>query len=342
MVANNGHLLVAHLGVSHIDVAVANLAGEIRAHIHEPLEISSGPAMCLDKVDELFAVAARDADAPGVLWGIGIGVPGPVQLRTGLPVAPTMQGWDGFPIAERFERRYGAPVLVDNDVDVMALGEWRSGIAAGHENVIFVKVGTGIGAGIIADGRLYRGAQGCAGDIGHIQVSKDPSIICKCGQIGCLEVVAGGDAIARSAAAIADSATSPILAGLLEEKGSLTAEDVTFAASSGDPASAQLLQQSARIVGETVASLVNFFNPSFVVIGGEVAASGDRYLATVRETVYGRSRPLATRGLQIGLSSLGATAGVRGCTEMILDEILFTTALGNDDRVTGEGVAQLG
>ncbi len=108
---------------------------------------------------------------PGRLWGIGIGVPGPVEFGSGRPISPPiMPGWDGYPIRERFAARYGAPVWVDNDVNLLALGEWRSGVAAGHDNVVVVKVGTGIGAGIISDGRLHRGAQGSAGDVGHIQV----------------------------------------------------------------------------------------------------------------------------------------------------------------------------
>ena len=102
-------------------------------------------------------------------------MPGPVEFSTGRPISPPiMPGWDGYPVRERFSARYDAPVWVDNDVNVLALGEWRSGIAAGHDNVIVVKVGTGIGAGIIADGRLHRGAQGSAGDVGHIQVSDEP------------------------------------------------------------------------------------------------------------------------------------------------------------------------
>ena len=108
-----------------------------------------------------------------------------------------MPGWDGYPIRERFAARYGAPVWVDNDVNLLAMGEWRSGIAAGHDNVVVIKVGTGIGAGIISDGRLHRGAQGSAGDVGHIQVSDDPSVVCRCGNIGCLEAYAGGAALGR-------------------------------------------------------------------------------------------------------------------------------------------------
>ena len=123
-----------------------------------------------------------------------------------------MPGWDGYPIRERFADRYDAPVWVDNDVNVLALGEWRSGVAAGHDNVVVVKIGTGIGAGIISDGRLHRGAQGSAGDVGHIQVVDDPSVVCRCGNIGCLEALAGGAAIGRDGEAAARDGRSPTAA----------------------------------------------------------------------------------------------------------------------------------
>ena len=120
-------------------------------------------------------------------------MPGPVEFATGRPISPPiMPGWDGYPIRERFAARHGAPVWVDNDVNVLALGEWRSGVAAGHDDVVVVKIGTGIGAGIISGGRLHRGAQGSAGDVGHIQVTDDPAVICRCGNVGCLEALAGG------------------------------------------------------------------------------------------------------------------------------------------------------
>ena len=147
-----------------------------------------------------------DAGVPGRLWGIGIGVPGPVEFETGRPISPPiMPGWDGYPIRERFAERYGAPVWVDNDVNVLALGEWRSGVAAGHDNVVVVKIGTGIGAGIISGGRLHRGAQGSAGDVGHIQVIDDPTVVCRCGNMGCLEALAGGEAIGRAGEAAAQA-----------------------------------------------------------------------------------------------------------------------------------------
>ena len=204
-------------------------------------------------MDALFELAAADdaAPVPGRLWGIGIGVPGPVEFATGRPISPPiMPGWDGYPIRERFADRYGAPVWVDNDVNVLALGEWRSGVAAGHDNVVVVKIGTGIGAGIISDGRLHRGAQGSAGDVGHIQVVDDPAVVCRCGNIGCLEALAGGAALGRAAARPPRATGGARGCGPPSTSaGRVTAEDVARAASFGDPVAVALLQDAGRRVG---------------------------------------------------------------------------------------------
>ena len=255
-------------------------------------------------------------------------MPGPVEYGTGRPISPPiMPGWDGYPVRERLSARYDAPVWVDNDVNVLALGEWRSGIAAGYDNVIVVKVGTGIGAGIIADGRLHRGAQGSAGDVGHIQVSEDRDVVCRCGNIGCLEALAGGAAIARDGETAAREGRSLRLREALDRRGTVTAEDVARAASFGDPVAVELLGEAGRRIGSMLASVVNFFNPSLVVIGGGVAQSGDALLASIREAVYGRSLPLATRDLQIRRSSLGGLAGVIGASSMVVDQLFARESL---------------
>jgi glucokinase-like ROK family protein len=328
--AEAGHVLVADLGATSIDVAVTSLDGRILGHHDEPAEIEAGPDRCLDRVDALFESLLTTAQAiPGRLWGVGIGVPGPVEFGSGRPISPPiMPGWDGYPIRERFAERYRAPVWVDNDVNLLALGEWRSGVAAGHDNVVVVKVGTGIGAGIISDGHLHRGAQGSAGDVGHIQVADDPSVICRCGNIGCLEALAGGAALARAGAAAAAEGRSPRLRVALDQHGIVTAQDVARAASFGDPVAVVLLQSAGRRIGSMLASVVNFFNPSLVVIGGGVANSPDQFLASIREAVYRRSLPLATRDLVIARSSLGGLAGVIGASSMVVDQLFGREAIG--------------
>ena len=318
-----GHVLVADLGATSIDVAVTGLDGRILAHRDEPADIGDGPERCLARVEELFEqLTSTTRGLPGQVWGVGIGVPGPVEFRTGRPISPPiMPGWDGYPLRERFAAHYDAPVWVDNDVNILALGEWRSGVAVGHDNVVVIKIGTGIGAGIISHGRLHRGAQGSAGDVGHIQVVDDAAVICRCGNIGCLEALAGGAALARDGEAAARAGRSERLASALDQHGRVTAEDVARAASFGDPLAVALLQAAGRRVGLMLASVVNFFNPSLIVIGGGVAQSGDTLLAAIREAVYRRSLPLATRELLIQRSSLGGLAGVIGASAMVVDQL---------------------
>jgi glucokinase-like ROK family protein len=327
--ADAGHVLVADLGATSIDVAVTSLDGTILGHHDEPAHIEDGPDACLDRVDDLFDALLRTTRTiPGRLWGVGIGVPGPVEFETGRPISPPiMPGWDGYPIRERFSARYRAPVWVDNDVNLLALGEWRSGVAAGHDNVVVIKVGTGIGAGIISDGRIHRGAQGSAGDVGHIQVLDDPAVVCRCGNIGCLEAVAGGAAIGREGAAAAGDGRSPRLLLALDQHGTVTAEDVSRAASFGDPVAVAMLQLAGGRIGSMLASVVNFFNPSLIVIGGGVASSPDQFLAAIREAVYRRSLPLATRELLIQRSSLGGLAGVIGASSMVVDQVFSRDSL---------------
>ena len=327
--ADAGHLLVADLGATSIDVAVTDLDGRILGHRDEPADIAAGPEQCLTRVDELFGeLTAATRDLPGRLWGIGIGVPGPVEFRSGRPISPPiMPGWDGYPIRERLADGYGAPVWVDNDVNILALGEWRSGIAVGHDNAIVVKIGTGIGAGIISNGRIHRGAQGAAGDVGHVQVIDDASVVCRCGNVGCLEALAGGAALARDGESAALAGRSERLRTALDQHGRVTAEDVARAASFGDPVAMGLLLGAGHRVGLVLASLVSFFNPSIVVVGGGVAQSGDQLLAAIRETVYRRSLPLATRDLAIQRSSLGALAGVIGASSMVTEQLFSRDVL---------------
>jgi glucokinase-like ROK family protein len=320
--ADAGHLLVADLGATSVDVALADLSGTILLHVHEPCDIAAGPEQVLARVEQLFDQSLVSGEPrPGSLWGIGIGVPGPVEFDSGRPVAPPiMPGWDRYAVRERFAK-YHVPVWVDNDVNIMALGERRAGIARGHDNVVFIKIGTGIGAGIVVNGRLHRGAQGCAGDVGHMQVTDDPAVVCRCGNVGCLEALAGGGALGRDGEAAARDGRSRFLAAVLDEKGSVEAHDVARGATHGDPTCVELLTNGGQLVGHMLASVVNFFNPSLIVIGGGVAGAGDLLLATIRETVYRRSLPLATRELAVKRSALGDMAGVVGAAAIVTDEL---------------------
>lgn len=323
--AEAGSILAVELGATSIAVGIANLSGALLASREEPCDIAAGPEAVLGRAEELLDEMLAARDAPGSpIWGLGIGLPGPVEYARGRPIAPPiMPGWDGYPVRERLARRYDVPVWVDNDVNLMALGELRLGLARGEQDVVYIKIGTGIGAGLISGGRLHRGAQGAAGDVGHIEVAGDSSVICRCGNSGCLEAVAGGAALGRLATEAARDGRSPFLAKRLAESttGALEARDLGAAALHGDAFAVEAYGRTGRHVGGMLATLVNFCNPSLVIIGGGVAAVGDLLLASIRETVYRRSLPLATRDLRIARSALANRAGLHGAAFAVLDEL---------------------
>ncbi|WP_230487076.1 ROK family transcriptional regulator [Nocardioides anomalus] len=304
------------IGATGLSVGITDGRLSTLAVRHAPCDIRQGPeqvlALALETTRKLMAEVGVDG-----LSGAGVGVPGPVDFHRGVSVSPPiMPGWDGYPVRDVVSRDLGCPVVLDNDVNVLAVGEQHAGVAKNARDFLFVKIGTGIGCGIVVDGELYRGVDGCAGDIGHIRV-EDFGPTCACGNTGCLEAFAGGAALARDATAAARSGRSDILAGMLTDGADLTAADVGAAVSQGDPVAVQLIRESGRRVGQVLASLVSFFNPGLIVIGGGVTAVGHSLLAEVRGVTYRRSLPLATGNLPIVLSELGADAGVIGAARMV-------------------------
>ena len=300
------------LGASSIDVEVVNGRLETVAAYTETADIRSGPKVTLQRVNELLHKAKVDG-AYERLDAVGIGVPGPVSFRDGVPVSPPiMPGWDRFPVRELLTREHGCPAVVDNDVNIMAIGERHGGVAHSVDDFLFIKIGTGIGCGIYLHGEVYRGTDGCAGDIGHIQV--DPNgPMCSCGNLGCLEAVFSGAALAREATVAARTEVSPALAERLAARGVVTALDVAQGAIEGDVTCIQLIRDGGRRVGSVLAGLVSFTNPSMIVIGGGLAQLGHILLAEIRSVVYRRSLPLATGNLPVVLSELGPRGpGARG------------------------------
>jgi predicted NBD/HSP70 family sugar kinase len=261
------------LGASSVDVEVSNGRLEPISAYTESTDIRSGPKVILHRINELLAKAKADG-AYERLDAIGIGVPGPVSFRDGVPVSPPiMPGWDRFPVRELLTREHGCPAVVDNDVNIMAIGERHGGVAHSVDDFLFVKIGTGIGCGIYLSGEVYRGTDGCAGDIGHIQVDSHGPM-CSCGNVGCLEALFSGAALAKDAALAARGGTSPALAERLAAKGTLTARDVAEAASEGDVTCIRLIRDGGRRLGGVLAGLVSFANPSMIVIGGGPAHPG--------------------------------------------------------------------
>jgi predicted NBD/HSP70 family sugar kinase len=304
-----GVVLVADLGATHSRLAVSDLVGAPLTEVALDMDIADGPDTVLEWVDERFQELLRAAGKTAEdVRGIGIGVPGPVAFATGQPVnPPIMPGWDGFSIPDWFAGRYAAPVLVDNDVNIMALGEhfshWRD-----TDHLLFIKVGTGIGCGIVAGRLIHRGAQGAAGDIGHIRVPGNEEVLCRCGNVGCLEAIAGGRALAQRLSA----------AGLK----AANSRDVVALTRAGEPLAVRMVRDAGRSLGHVLAGSVNFFNPAAIVIGGDLGEVHEQLLAGVREVIFERSLPLATRDLRTEPSRLGDRAGVVGAAVMVIEHVL--------------------
>jgi predicted NBD/HSP70 family sugar kinase len=312
-----GVVLAGDLGATHARLAVTDLAGDPLAEVAADMDISDGPEVVLPWVHQGFGTLLHEVQRSAAeVRGVGLGVPGPVAFGTGQPVnPPIMPGWDGFSIPMWFANRYDAPVLVDNDVNIMALGEhwcnWRD-----TDHLLFVKVGTGIGCGIVAGRLIHRGAQGAAGDIGHIRVAGD-EVTCRCGNVGCLEAVAGGRALAESLTRMGFEAAN--------------SRDVVRHVRAGVPEAVRMVREAGRSLGQVLAGSVNFFNPTVIVIGGDLGDAHEHLLAGVREMIFERSLPLATRDLRIISSGLGDRAGVVGAASMAIEHILAPEAV---DRAT--------
>lgn len=323
--AERGRVIVCALGALHIHVGLADLDGSILADSHRAWDIARGPEETLDEAMSMIQGLLAEDDAHDTpVWAITVGVPGPVDFATGRPVAPPiMPGWNGFDIRTRFEQRFDAPTWVDNDVNILAYSE-RERRENDSIDLIYCKIGSGIGAGLLSRGRVHRGANGAAGDIGHVRV-RDSEELCRCGKVGCLEAVAGGWALVRDAdRALAEGATGR-LAQRVADGQAVTPEAIARAAEGGDALAISLIRRSARVAGESIATLVNVFNPSIIVIGGAVAAAGELFLAEVRQRVYELSLPLATRDLSIVNSLNDPREPLRGGAALAREELFEET-----------------
>lgn len=307
-------VLAADLGASHARVALTDLSGLSLAERSESIAISLGPEQVLSWVVETAAQLLDEAGRDrGDLAAIGMGVPGPVEHESGRPAnPPIMPGWDRFDIPAWIGRHLDAPVLVDNDVNIMALGE-RSAAWPTVDHLIFVKVATGIGAGLISGGALQRGAQGVAGDIGHVRVPGGADIPCHCGNRGCLEALASGPAMARTLRS----------QGIDAHDGS----DVVALVKQGNVEAVQTVRQAGRDIGEVLTTCVSLINPSVIAIGGSMARVGEHLLAGVREVVYTRSMPLATEHLTIAQSVTAERAAVLGASMLAVEHALSPASL---------------
>ncbi|MQY02086.1 N-acetylmannosamine kinase [Actinomadura sp. RB68] len=311
------------VGVTSVMVGLTSLDGAPLEVREDAWSVTRGPEETLARIEAMMReILAARPDAPP-LAGIGVGLPCPVEFASGRPVSPPiLSGWDDYPVREWLASRFGVGVWVDNEVNAMALGELRAGTARGLDDFIYVKVGTGIGAGLVSAGRLHRGAQGCAGDIAHLCIDPASTRQCRCGKTGCLQTFASGNALGRTATRLAKSGESRPLARRLAEAGEVTAADVSAAAAQGDPVCLDLLSTAGERLGEALTSLINIFNPALVVVGGGVSMAGDLLLPSLRKVVYERSLPLATRDLRVALSEHADRAGVVGAALTAVEELL--------------------
>ena len=310
-----GHVLLADVGARGAHLAVLDLSQQVVAHEHVDLDVRDGPEPVLDiieaRLDALRAVGAPEVPARAVV----IGLPGPVDGNLGTPVRPPiMPGWHAYPVSARLQGRFGCAAILENDVNLRALGEARA-LPADQAPLLFVKIGTGIGGGLVTrEGGLHHGADGAAGDIGHVRVRGGPDHPCVCGNVGCIEAVASASAVARSLAA---GASVPV-----------TIADVRARLAKADPAAVAHVREAAAHIGELVAMLVHFYNPARVTIGGSLTAASDDLLAGVRSVVYQRALPLATRNLVLANSVLGEYAGLAGAAVLGIEQALSASEIG--------------
>lgn len=309
-------VLAVDLGAAHAHVALIDGGGLILMEATSSLRIDAGPDEVLRYVSRrLTELLARSGRSLSEVAGVGVGIPGPVRFTTQRPNnPPLMPGWHDFPVAQRLSDVLGLPVFVDNDANLMGLGEARARYPD-SPSVLFVKVGTGIGAGVILHGQAERGVSGGAGDIGHIRIMPaGQGRLCTCGAVGCLATEASGGAVARQLMEAGIPASTPDDVARLVAENNLTA--------------IELLQRAGRLLGDVLATSVALLNPAAVVLGGSLTASGgDRLLEAVRETVLARTVSLANRELTIARSILGSDAAVQGARHLVIDQIFSPSAI---------------
>ncbi|GAB3537745.1 ROK family protein [Arthrobacter tecti] len=307
-------VVAATVDTTHSHIALTDLAGRIIDDDSIDLAVIDGPEKVLHGIAEsIESLLERSDTPPSRVSGIGISIPGPVDPRTSRPSQPPiMPGWDAYPIAEylRDALPVSVPVLVENDANAMALGEHSLGFTD-CSSLALVKISTGIGTGIVINGRVYQGIDGGAGDIGHVRLGDHPDVVCQCGARGCLAAVASGRAIAQKLTELGIEASSGRDVGELLAKGNVEAMRLTH--------------EAGRRIGEVMATVVCLINPGVLLIGGALASSS--LLSGVRETLYPMSLPRATRNLDVRLATMGDKAGIIGMTRMVVDEVFASKAI---------------
>src|SRR6478735_10050533 len=312
--ADAGVVLAAAIGRSRTQLGVCNLACVVLNVADVDQEIGIGPDDLMpDIAKRLEALLDETGRRPDEVLGAGLSVPGTADTTRGCSLdSPTMSGWDGIPLPPYLRELTAAPILLDNDANVIVLSE-RRGRHERFDDMLLIKASTGLGAGIVAGGVLQRGASGAAGEFGHTKIPAAAGVACRCGDTGCVEAIAGGWALVRS------------MQQHDESVGHI--RDLVDLALTGDAEARRLIREAGRHIGEVLAGAVNLLNPQALVIGGDMAKAYDILVAGLRETVYGNATALATRELRILPSTHGDQSGVIGCAAMVLDHVLSARAV---------------
>jgi predicted NBD/HSP70 family sugar kinase len=301
--------------VNGVSLVLMQLDGEVLVRRAVENAQPADPSATLRAIDRVLK--AEITKGGNTLRAIGVSIAADID-RAGQvsEPPPTMPQWTGVSISDHFGRRFGVPVYVENDVNVLAIAEGaRGGPAAAHQTYAVVKVSSGVGCGLVINGALARGSDGYAGDVGHVCIDPADETLCACGNRGCLEAVVSAPALIRGAEALAVSGESAVLAGLLREHDALTLELIGDAALLEDPTTTAMLRSAGRHVGYVIAGLVSILNPAAVFISTGIRGAEDLVLSAIRQCVYERARPAAPRGLVIGTCQLGRDDGAVGAAE---------------------------
>lgn len=321
-----GYVVGIDMGATHISMLLADFGAHILGEIEIPFDVNQGPQKSMPILEKgMQELLEKVGVSLSAIQAVGMGVPGPIIESAGMVMGPPiMAGWDGYPIREYLETAWKLPVAVGNDAEMGAIGEWAYGAGRGVRNLAYIKVGTGVGAGFLLDGQIYKGATGCAGEIGHITLNENGPV-CTCGNRGCLEAMAGGWAIASRGQ---EAVNSKARTQLLEINGSrkITSADVIEAARQGDLVAQQIVSEAGGHLGTAIASLVNLFNPSMVVVGGRISQMGDLLLEPIRKTVNQRSLKAASRNVRITAALLGRRSSGMGAVVEALSIVLHRLA----------------
>ncbi|MFC8915205.1 ROK family protein [Streptomyces sp. NPDC047821] len=309
-----GIVIGVDFGHTHLRVAVGNLAHQVLAEESEPLDVDASSEEGFDRAQALVKrLITATGIGPDKVIGVGLGVPGPIDVSSGtLGSTSILPGWTGINPSEELSRRLGVPVYVDNDANLGALGELVWGGGRGVRDLAYIKVASGVGAGLVIDGQIYRGPGGTAGEIGHITLDESGPV-CRCGNRGCLETF---------------TAARYVLPLLQPSHGAdLTMERVVQLAREGDPGCRRVIGDVGRHIGSGVANLCNLLNPSRVVLGGDLAEAGELVLGPIRESVSRYAIPSAARQLSVAPGALGGRAEVLGALALVLSEMGDSTLL---------------